>query len=95
MNENEVLIQLDARGRLLLTKVTQSVSSHYIAKEMPGGVIVLTPAVVRAKTPEDVVDIHPLLEEATAKSLAAGERGEPSELWESVIKPSLAAEPQA
>lgn len=94
MKDSEVLIQPDARGRVLLTKVTEQVSSHYIAEELPGGVILLSPAVVRAKLPEDVLDIHPLLEEATTKSLVSGEKGEPSELWENVIKRTLTAEPQ-
>lgn len=42
----EELVVLDPRGRVSLGKVTAARDRQYVAHELPGGVIVMTPAVV-------------------------------------------------
>ncbi len=95
MEHNEILIQPDARGRVLLTRITQQLSSHYVGHSLQDGSILLIPAVVEAKSPNEVMQIHPLLDKEINERIASGDRGQPSDLWEHVMKPSHVAGSQA
>lgn len=49
MPGDDVLVEVDSRGRVSLGRVTASEHRRYLAHEEPDGTVVLTPAVVMSQ----------------------------------------------
>lgn len=79
-----IAISPDGRGRVLLTRLVDVPSEHYLGSVDGDGVITLTPASLRPKMVNDALEVDPELFERLDAQFAAGEPATPSELWERI-----------
>lgn len=81
---NGIAISPDGRGRVLLSRLVDDLSEHYLGSVSDTGVITLVPATLRPKMVEHALEIDPDLFERLDEHYASGQPAAPSELWERI-----------
>lgn len=70
------LVERDARGRISLARVSPNLAERYLAREEPGGVIVLEPAVVMSEA-QARLNAMPELHDQITESMRQPRKGVP------------------